>query len=130
MSGLSIDLKRVYLPPSPADGTRILVERLWPRGLTKDRVAIDHWIKDIAPTPELRKWYGHVPERWDEFQRRYRRELTENQAVLETLEGLCAGNKVTFVFAAKDEARNSAVVLREFLMGRSITPTQTRHPRT
>ena len=130
MSGLSIDLKRVYLPPSPADGTRILVERLWPRGLTKDKAAIDHWVKDIAPTPELRKWYGHVPERWDEFQRRYRDELTENQAVLETLEGLCAGNKVTFVFAAKDEARNSAVVLREFLMGRSITPTQTRHPRT
>ena len=130
MSGLSLDLKRVYLPPSPADGTRILVERLWPRGLTKDKAAIDHWVKDIAPTPELRKWYGHVPERWDEFQRRYKEELGANSDELITIKALCVGKRVTFVFAAKDEERNSAVVLREYLMGRSITPTQTRHPRT
>ena len=115
MSGLSIDLKRVYLPPSPADGTRILVERLWPRGLTKDKAAIDHWVKDIAPTPELRKWYGHVPDRWDEFQRRYRKELAANTDVVADVQKLCADNQVTFVFAAKDEARNSAVVLRDFL---------------
>ena len=70
MSQLSITLKRVYLPPSPADGTRIFVERLWPRGLTKDKAAIDHWVKNIAPTPELRKWYGHAPDRWDEFRSR------------------------------------------------------------
>ena len=115
MSDLAITLKRAYLAPSPEDGTRILVERLWPRGLTKDKAAIDHWVKDIAPTPELRKWYGHVPERWDEFQRRYRRELAANSDVLADVQKLCADNQVTFVFAAKDEARNSAVVLRDFL---------------
>ena len=78
VSALNITLKRVYLPPSSADGTRILVERLWPRGLTKDKAVIDHWVKDIAPTPELRKWYGHEPDRWAEFQRRYKEELSAN----------------------------------------------------
>ncbi len=130
VSDLNITLKRVYLPASAADGTRILVERLWPRGLTKDKAAIDHWVKDIAPTPELRKWYGHDPDRWAEFQRLYREELAENSAAVETLEDLCASKRVTFVFAAKDEARNSAVVLREFLMERSASPRPSRHPRT
>ncbi len=115
VSDLNITLKRVYLPASPADGTRILVERLWPRGLTKDQAAIDHWVKDIAPTPELRKWYGHEPDRWAEFQIRYKEELSANGEELASLEDLCAGKQVTFVFAAKDEARNSAVVLREYL---------------
>ena len=130
MSALNIALKRVYLSPAPEDGTRILVERLWPRGLTKDKAAIDHWVKDIAPTPELRKWYSHEPDRWDEFQRRYTEELEANVEEVGSLEALYAGNKVTFVFAAKDEARNSAVVLREFLMERSVTPPPSRHPRT
>ncbi len=115
MSDLAITLKRVYRPPAPEDGTRILVERLWPRGLTKDKAAIDHWVKDVAPTPELRKWYGHQPDRWDEFQSRYKEELGTNGEELALLENLCAGKQVTFVFAAKDEARNSAVVLREYL---------------
>ncbi|MDA0652033.1 MAG: DUF488 family protein [Proteobacteria bacterium] len=115
MSQLSITLKRVYLPPSPADGTRVLVKRLWPRGLTKDKAAIDHWAKDIAPSPELRKWYGHEPDRWEAFQQRYRKELNGNINEVDALESLCASERVTFVFAAKDEARNSAAVLREYL---------------
>jgi len=110
-----IDLKRVYEAPSDDDGLRILVERLWPRGLSKANAAIDHWIKDVAPTTQLRTWFGHRPERWAEFRRRYRAELVENDASVKALKKRCAGRQVTFVFAAKDEARNSAVVLREFL---------------
>jgi uncharacterized protein YeaO (DUF488 family) len=118
MSALNITLKRVYLPPASEDGPRILVERLWPRGLTKDKAAIDHWAKDIAPSPELRKWYGHEPDRWAAFQQRYRKELNGNINEVDALETLCASERVTFVFAAKDEARNSAMVLREFLFQR------------
>ena len=118
MSAVNISLKRAYLTAAPEDGLRILVERLWPRGLTKDKAAIDHWLKDIAPTPELRKWYGHEPERWPEFQTRYRAELAENGAEIDALLALCEKTQATFVFAAKDEARNSAVVLREYLSER------------
>ena len=116
MSALTIKLKRAYLAPAPDDGVRILVERLWPRGLTKEKAAIDHWVKDIAPSPDLRKWYGHVPDRWDEFQKRYRAELDANGEKLNMLIALCTGRTVTFVYAAKDEDRNSAVLLREYLM--------------
>ena len=119
MSALKISLKRAYLQPVDEDGQRILVERLWPRGLTKDKAAIDHWVKNIAPTPELRKWYGHEPDRWPEFQRRYRDELGANSDEVLALESLCANGQVAFIFAAKDEGRNSAVVLREFLMERA-----------
>lgn len=111
-----IELKRVYEPLSDADGVRILVERLWPRGVSKAKAAIDHWVKDVAPTPALRTWYGHKPERWEEFQERYRAELTENPVAVDLVKSLCAKQRVTFVFAAKDEARNGAVVLREFLL--------------
>jgi len=114
-----IELKRVYEPFSDADGVRILVERLWPRGVSKAKAAIDHWVKDVAPTPELRTWYGHKPERWEEFQERYRAELAENSVAVDLVKSLCAAQPVTFVFAAKDEARNSAVVLREFLLSES-----------
>ncbi len=114
-----IELKRVYEPFSNADGVRILVERLWPRGVSKAKAAIDHWVKDVAPTPALRTWYGHRPERWEEFQERYRAELVENPVAVDLVKSLCAAQRVTFVFAAKDEARNSAVVLREFLLSES-----------
>ena len=116
MTLLGIELKRAYEAPSDRDGLRVLVERLWPRGLTKAEAAIDHWMKDIAPTPELRTWYGHRPDRWPEFRRRYRAELKGNQAAVESLRALCAGQQVTFVFAAKDEERNSAIVLKELLL--------------
>jgi DNA-3-methyladenine glycosylase len=115
MPSRQIGLKRVYETASADDGLRLLVERLWPRGLTKADAAIDHWVKDIAPTPELRTWYGHRPERWQEFRRRYRLELDKNQAAIISLRELCAGQRVTFIFAAKDVLRNGAVVLKEYI---------------
>ncbi|MDA0342347.1 MAG: DUF488 domain-containing protein [Proteobacteria bacterium] len=111
-----IKLKRVYEPPASDDGLRILVERLWPRGLTKADVALDHWIKDVAPSSALRTWFGHRVERWDEFQQRYRGELADNAAAIDELTDRRAGGPVTFLYAAKDTERNGAVVLREFLM--------------
>ncbi|HNR75977.1 MAG TPA: DUF488 family protein [Parvularculaceae bacterium] len=112
---MKIMLKRAYEAPSRSDGLRILVERLWPRGLTKEAAKIDQWMKEISPSPDLRKWYGHDPEKWPEFQRRYRVELKENKAAFNALKDLCASGAVTFVYAAKDEERNSAVVLRDAL---------------
>lgn len=111
-----IALKRVYDPPADDDGLRVLVERLWPRGMTKDEAAIDHWLKDVSPSRELRKWFGHQPERWDEFRRRYEAEIAGNPAALETLRGWCEEGRVTFVFAARDRELNSAVILRDFLI--------------
>jgi len=111
-----IDLKRVYEAPSQDDGLRVLVERLWPRGVSKVEASIDHWTKDVAPTPQLRTWFGHRAERWEEFRRRYRSELRQNRAAVEALKCLCAGQRVTFVFAARDVERNGAVVLREFIL--------------
>lgn len=111
-----IKLKRAYEVPSSDNGPRILVERLWPRGLTKAKAAIDHWVKDVAPTPRLRTWFGHRAERWPAFRRRYRAELMANGVAVEALRELCAQQPVTFVFAARDVERNGAVVLREFLM--------------
>lgn len=110
-------LKRAYDAPHPDDGVRILVERLWPRGVSRERAAFDHWCKDISPSPELRKWYGHAPEKWPEFQERYRAELDGNTTALAEIREICADGRVTFVFAAKDEVRNSATVLREYLLG-------------
>lgn len=116
MSPPRIGLKRAYEAPSDDDGLRVLVERLWPRGLSKGAAAIDHWTKDVAPTPQLRTWFGHRPERWKEFRKRYRAALMENIAVVDALRQLSAGRQITFVFAAKDVDRNSAAVLREFLL--------------
>ncbi len=110
-----ISLKRVYDTPCETDGLRVLVERLWPRGLSKERAAIQHWPKEIAPSPELRRWYGHRPERWNEFQTRYHAELDANTDAVRALMALCAGRAVTFVFAAKDTERNSAVALKKYL---------------
>ena len=111
-----IVLKRVYEAPSKDDGLRVLVERLWPRGVSKSAAAIDHWTKDVAPTPQLRTWYGHRPEKWTEFAKRYRAELVENKVAVDALRALCADKRVTFVLAAKDVERSSAIVLRDFLL--------------
>lgn len=111
----TINLKRAYDEAAAADGTRILVERLWPRGVTKERAAIDHWVKDVAPSPELRRWYDHQPERWPEFQKRYQAELDANGEAVASLNELCANGPVTFVFAARDTARNGAVALKDYL---------------
>ena len=112
---LKIKLKRAYEDADPNDGIRILVERLWPRGVTKAAAAIDHWFKDIAPSSELRKWFSHRPERWGEFQKRYWAELAQNQEKVADLRAICLNEKVTFVFAARDTTRNGAVVLKQYL---------------
>ncbi len=112
---MRIKLKRIYEAPSPDDGTRILVERLWPRGLSKADAAIDHWAKDVAPSPALRIWFGHRAERWQAFRARYRAELRENPAVVELLRNCTNEKPVTFVFAARDVLRNGAVVLKDHL---------------
>jgi len=110
-----IKLKRVYSPASLDDGYRVLVERLWPRGVTKERARVDLWLKEVAPSPELRKWFGHDPARWDEFRRRYRTELQQKSGLLDLLKQRIVRGPVTFVYAARDEEHNGAVVLKEFL---------------
>lgn len=108
-----IKLKRVYEEPSPDDGTRVLVERLWPRGVSKGRAAVDHWCRDIAPSPELRKWYSHDVSKWEEFRERYVKEV--DRELLERLAALSRKGDLTLVFATKDAERSSAAVLREML---------------
>ncbi len=112
-----ITLKRVYDVPSETDGRRILVERLWPRGLSKDKACVHHWLKEIAPSPGLRRWYGHRPERWAEFQARYCAELDANAGVVHALLAICDAGPVSFVFAARDTERNSAAALKRYLHG-------------
>jgi uncharacterized protein YeaO (DUF488 family) len=112
---LDIRLKRVYLPPSPDDGVRVLVDRLWPRGMRKADAAIGRWLKEIAPSTELRRWFGHDPSRWDEFQQRYKAELSEDTALLDELRGIAKKGTLTLIYSAHDEAHNQAVVLRDVL---------------
>lgn len=109
-----VQLKRAYETPSPDDGMRVLVDRLWPRGLAKSKAAIDHWLKDVAPSDELRRWFGHDPARWAEFQRRYKAELSHN-AALDELRSLARKERLTLVYSAHDEAHNQAVVLKDVL---------------
>ncbi|HWM80471.1 MAG TPA: DUF488 domain-containing protein [Pseudolabrys sp.] len=113
----NIKLKRAYDPPASADGTRVLVDRLWPRGVKKDAAAIDQWVKDIAPSTELRKWFGHDPERWTEFKRRYTAELRRHTGELDELRTLARHGKLTLVYGARDEEHNQAVVIRGLLVG-------------
>ncbi len=110
-----IHIKRVYEPASRADGKRVLVDRLWPRGLSKERAAIDVWMRDLAPSNELRKWFGHQADRWAEFQRRYEKELQEHAGLVAQLAGWARAGRVTLVFGAKDEERNQAVALLRVL---------------
>jgi len=110
-----IRLKRAYEPPEPSDGTRILIDRLWPRGIKKSDAAIDRWLRDIAPSTDLRRWFGHRPERWTEFRRRYRAELRRHPELVEEIRDAARDGPVTLIYAARDEAHNDAVVLRELL---------------
>jgi uncharacterized protein YeaO (DUF488 family) len=114
----NIKLKRAYDPPSKDDGTRILVDRLWPRGISKQKAALDRWMKEIAPSTELRKWFAHDPKRWTEFRRRYAGELREHSDLIAELRSLARERTVTLVYAAHDETHNDAVVLRDVLLGR------------
>lgn len=111
--------KRAYEPASPEDGERYLVDRLWPRGVKKEALALTGWLKDVAPSTELRRWFGHDPARWDEFRRRYLAELKANAAALRPLREALKRGPVTLVYSAHDEAHNQAVVLRELLSKRS-----------
>ncbi|HWU48421.1 MAG TPA: DUF488 domain-containing protein [Asticcacaulis sp.] len=108
-------VKRIYAEPDPADGTRVLVDRVWPRGIKKTRAALDLWLKDIAPSTELRKWFGHDPARWEAFQTRYRAELDAMPDVVARLRELTQRGKVTLLFAAHDDVHNNAVVLAHYL---------------
>jgi uncharacterized protein YeaO (DUF488 family) len=114
----SIHLRRVYDPPDRGEGRRYLVERLWPRGMRKEALKLDAWLKDMAPSTALRRWYGHDPEKWPEFQRRYRRELTANPAGWEALLEAARQGPITLLYSARDTERNSAQVLKAFLEGR------------
>ena len=111
-----VRLKRAYEPPSPEDGVRVLVDRLWPRGLRKADAAIDRWMKDVAPSTELRQWFGHDPERWQEFHRRYAKELQQHTTAIDELRELARHDTITLVFGSRDEEHNDAVALREVLM--------------
>ena len=115
----NIRLKRAYDSASSGDGARILIDRLWPRGVRKADAAIDVWAKDIAPSTALRRWFGHDPARWHEFRRRYSEEIHRRRNRLDELRTLAQEGRITLVFAARDEAHNDAVVLREILLGRS-----------
>ena len=110
-----IKLKRVYEGASHEDGYRILVERLWPRGLKKEQVAVNLWLKEVAPSPELRTWFGHDPAKWEEFRRRYWAELQGNKEQIDFLHQKIREGAVTFVYAARDEQHNAALALKEFL---------------
>jgi len=116
----NIRLKRAYDSASSGDGARILIDRLWPRGVRKADAAIDVWAKDIAPSTALRRWFGHDPARWHEFRRRYSEEIHRRRNRLDELRTLAQKGRITLVFAARDETHNDAVVLREILLGRSI----------
>lgn len=112
-----IQIKRVYEPADKDDGARVLVDRLWPRGLSKERAALTLWLKEIAPSVELRKWFGHDPERWKEFVDRYRAELAHNEAAVAQLRVLAGKERVTLLYAAHDTEHNDAVALAAYLHG-------------
>jgi uncharacterized protein YeaO (DUF488 family) len=112
-----IRIKRVYEAADEADGFRVLVDRAWPRGNTKEKAAVDLWMKEIGPSSSLRKWFGHEAERWEEFRTRYRKELDEKQALLDELGTHARKGPLTLVYSAKDEERNQAVVIKEALQG-------------
>lgn len=110
-----ITIRRVYDPPHPDDGKRVLVDRIWPRGLSKQDAVLACWMKDIAPSTPLRKWFGHDPEKWDAFVERYRRELDENSDAVGKMLALAETGPLTLLYSAKDKTHNNAVVLRGYL---------------
>ena len=113
----NIKLKRAYDDPVAADGMRILVDRLWPRGVKKATAAIDFWAKDLAPTTALRKWFGHDPVRWTEFRRRYTAEIRQHTEQLDKIRKLARHDTVTLIYAARDQEHNEAVIIRDLLIG-------------
>ena len=112
----SIELKRIYEAPSIDDGYRILVDRIWPRGVSKEEAKLDEWEKEIAPSTELRKWFDHIPERYADFKEKYFKELESKKELVDKLKSIVKAKKVTLLYGAKNEEMNQAVVLKEFLM--------------
>ena len=110
-----ISIKRVYTPPSPDDGTRLLVDRLWPRGISKEKAHLDGWLKDAAPSDQLRKWFGHDAARWPEFEKQYLAELAQQGERLLLLFQAYNKKNITLVYAAKDTGHNNAIILKEYL---------------
>ena len=119
----NVKLKRAYEPPAVEDGTRILVDRLWPRGIKKADAAFDLWMKDVAPSTGLRQWFGHETNRWQEFRRRYVDELRQKSDLVDELRALARKGPITLVFGAHDQTHNDAVVLREILLDDSLNST-------
>jgi uncharacterized protein YeaO (DUF488 family) len=113
----NVKLKRAYEAPAAEDGTRILVDRLWPRGVSKKDAALSLWMKEIAPSAELRKWFGHDPDRWNEFRRRYASEINRNSHLFDQLRSLALEGPITLIYSAHDEIHNSAIVLRDVMLG-------------
>jgi uncharacterized protein YeaO (DUF488 family) len=123
-----IKLKRAYDPVSPADGIRLLVERLWPRGLSKEKLKLDGWIREVGPTTELRKWFGHDPAKWTQFRRKYFRELESHPETWRRIASLARRGTVTLVYSSHDEDHNNAVALREYLQAKARRSTRARRP--
>jgi uncharacterized protein YeaO (DUF488 family) len=112
---IRINIKRIYDPPSPQDGFRILVDRLWPRGLSKEKAKVDLWMRDISPSNELRQWYGHDPDKWTEFKKKYLGEIKEKKEEFDLLRKKARQGTVTFLFSSKEEKLNNAAALKEFV---------------
>ena len=110
-----IQLKRAYEKPGSSDGCRILIDRIWPRGVSKEELKIDEWLKDIAPSTSLRKWFGHEPDKWNEFKKRYFEELKHNKELTNRIIEKMHQDEVTFVYSAKDREHNNAVALKEYI---------------
>jgi uncharacterized protein YeaO (DUF488 family) len=114
---LDVRVKRIYDPPEPSDGHRLLADRVWPRGVSRERARLDEWAKDLAPSTGLRKWFGHDPQRFDEFRSRYLEELRARDADLERLRALARSGALTILYAARDREHNNAVVLADLVRG-------------
>lgn len=115
ISARHVQIKRIYDAPLPSDGFRVLVDRLWPRGISKQRAALSDWLGELAPSAELRKWFGHDPERWSQFRRRYRAELAQKTTLVESIRYRAVDERVTLLYAARDPAHNHALVLKQFI---------------
>ena len=112
---IDVALKRIYDAPAATDGKRLLVDRVWPRGVSKEQAALDGWLRELAPSADLRKWYGHDPARWTEFRKRYRAELRSQRPALESLRRLVTGHRVTSLYATRDTSHSNAAVLKKFV---------------
>jgi uncharacterized protein YeaO (DUF488 family) len=123
-----LKLKRAYDPAAKADGTRILVERLWPRGLSRAKVHVDTWLKDVAPSTDLRKWFGHDPEKWPQFRERYFRELDARPEAWQQILSKARRGLVTLIYSSHDTLHNNAVALREYLQAKARRPTTSSRP--